>query len=320
MSQLPQPPIRHSAAQIRAAFELVGAGTLWGFGFVAAVWALRGMGPLAVTGWRFAIAALVGSLMILAVPSLRKQVSREQFLLAAIPGFLISLTLVFQTWGLRYTTATKCGLITTLYVILVPLGEWLWLKKRPPRIHFFCVLLALVGVYLICIPPNDVTGVANGTVTKSAEELAKELPNFGDFLTFLCAIAATLHILWFGYIQKRIQSAFVFNNFQSLWAGTIPFILALFLEPAPQLSMANNSLVGFLSLVFGSTMIAFALQVRAQKVISPSLASLLFLLESPFATFFAFLLLGENLQLTQWIGAGAILVAAALSTAFTVET
>lgn len=308
-SSPPKSP-KETTTQIQAAIELVFAGLLWGFGFVAAVWALRGMGPLSVTGWRFVIAGAVGSLIVVLVPSLRKQATSEQFFLAAAPGFLVSMTLIFQTWGLRYTTATKCGLITTLYVILVPLGEWLWLKKRPPRRHFYCVALAFFGVVLICTSPFKDTQA----LQRTADEIAKEKLNFGDFLTLLCAIASTLHILWFGFIQKRIRSSFVFNNFQTIWASIIPFGLALVLEPTPNLLAGDLSTIGLLALAFGPTMIAFALQVRAQKAISPSLASLLFLLEAPFAAFFAFLFLGETLRSVQWIGAVCILGAAAVST------
>jgi drug/metabolite transporter (DMT)-like permease len=81
----------------------------------------------------------------------------------------------------------------------------------------------------------------------------------------------------------------------------------LIFEPTPRPSLTDLSLVGLFSLTFGSTLIAFAFQVKAQKILSPSVVSLLFLLEAPFATFFGLLFLGEELRSDQWLGAALIL-------------
>lgn len=303
-------------AQKRAIAELTFAGALWGFGFICTIWALRSMGPLSITGWRFALAALTGLLISSMITRHRKQMSWQQFFLAAIPGLLLCGTLVLQTWGLRFTTATKSGFLTTLYVLMVPMIERVWLKRRLPKMHFVYVTLALIGVALIC----DLTSELGLLVSGQASDLApKQRWNIGDLLTLLCAIAASVHIVWFGLIQKKIGSAFVFNNYQSIWAGALPLLLSFFLEPMPTPNFADFSMYGLISLTFGSTMIAFALQVHSQKVINPSLASLIFLLESPFATLFAVTLLGETLKTSQWFGAGLILVAAGLSAALVDE-
>ena len=298
-------------ARAQAIFELCGAGALWGFGFVAAMWALRGMGPLAITGWRFVLATVAGFALIFAFPAWRSRVNREVARLSIVPGLLISATLILQTWGLKYTTATKSGFITTLYVLMVPLMERFWLKKRLGRWHGVAVALALIGVALICDLPGEYFGTAGE---------GRMAWNIGDVLTFLCAICASLHILWFGLIQERIGDPFVFNSFQSFWAGVPALVLAVIFEPITAPSWGNLSLQGLLMLAFGSSLIAFALQAKAQKVLSPSFASLLFLLESPFGTFFGVILLGESLAPVQWAGAGLILIAAGLSTAMGTES
>jgi drug/metabolite transporter (DMT)-like permease len=277
-----------------AVAELILAGALWGFGFIAARWALQSMGPLWATSLRFVLASALGLLLCLLISPFRKSLTKRQVQLAVIPGLLLTLTLVLQTWGLKYTTATKSGFITTLYVLLVPIIEWAWLKRRLSPLHALYVTMAIVGTAMIC-------------------ELHAEALNFGDFLTLLCAVAASFQIFWFVLISKRIESAMTFNVLQTIWAIPLPLTLALLLEPFPSHPWSAESWSGLLSLAFGSTLIAFALQVRAQKFISPSVASLLFLLESPFAALFAVWLLGESLNLTQALGGGLILLAAALS-------
>lgn len=292
--------------RLQATMELVFAGSLWGFGFVATIWALRSMGPVAITGWRFALAAGLGFGLAFLNPRTRREITWSYGRLAIWPGLFLGTMLILQTWGLRYTTATKSGFLTTLYVLIVPFMERFWLKKRLGRFHGFAVLIALIGVGLICDLPNELMG-AGGSGSAGW--------NVGDFLTVLCAVMASIHIIWFGRIQSEIRDPFVFNNFQSLWAWIPTLALALIMEPVALPHVDDMSLFGFLMLAIGSTLVAFALQVRAQKILSPSFSSLLFLLESPFATFFGVMILGETLKTTQWVGAGFILLAAGLSTA-----
>jgi drug/metabolite transporter (DMT)-like permease len=226
----------------------------------------------------------------------RSEITREQLKLSFIPGLLLGLTLLLQTWGLKYTTATKCGFITTMYAVFVPILERVWLKRRLPRLQPLYVGIALIGMALIT------------DLHASQAEW-----NIGDTLTLLCAVTAALHMVWFAFIHDKIQSSFTFNNFQSMWAALMALPLALVIDPFPNLDWANRSWIGFISLSLFSTMIAFALQVRAQKVLSPSIASLLFLLESPFAGLFAMYFLNETLGTWQWAGAALILAAAAFS-------
>jgi len=277
-----------------ASFELVVAALLWGFGFIAAVWALTDIGPFTLTAVRFGLAAAVMLPVVFLVPQLRLNLSRNQAFLAFLPGLFLMLTLMLQTWGLQYTTATKSGFITTLYVLLVPLFER-WLLRRPlAQGHWFFAGLAILGTALIC----DFHG---GDW------------NRGDLLTLLCAFAASLHILWFGVIAHRIGSAITFNFWQTVWAFLLVLPFAS-LESGPWLPASNLAWVGLLTLSFGSTLVAFALQIRAQKDLSPSISSLLYLLESPFAAMLAIALLHETLKPTQWLGAALILIPVAIAT------
>lgn len=211
--------------------------------------------------------------------------------LSLIPGLILWLSLFTQTWGLQSTTATNSSFITTLYVVLVPLFNWASKKEELHVIHWFCVGLALVGTALI-VDIQKFSGL-----------------NWGDLLTFFCAIFAAAHIISVGKRAPLSQNDFGFNVFQSLWISS----LALMLFPISQQwrlhDLDQRVWIGIFMLTFGASLIAFFLQVRSQKKISPSVASLLFLLESPAACFFSYWLLGERLNSVQWIGAGLILLA-----------
>jgi drug/metabolite transporter (DMT)-like permease len=305
-----------------AIIQIVIACALWGFGFTATVWALDSMGPLGITGWRFVLASLTGFSFAFLNPKLRPHINMKTIRAGMIPGLLLSLTLVLQTWGLKTTTATKSGFITCLYVLLVPVLERHYLNQKLHRLHYLFVIIALGGTALIC----GFNPFAYNLASSSANIFANSIPSAqsshwstGDFLTLLCAVAASFHIISLAYQAPKAASPFVFNLSQSLWAGILPLILSFIFEGQLIWPLVGKPLYGMLFLALGSTLVAFSLQVRAQKKLSPSTASLLFLLESPFATLYAIYFLGENLNISQWFGAGLILIAAAISSFATVE-
>lgn len=305
--------------QTRAVIELTVAGMMWGLGFIATIWALREAGPMAITGWRFVLAGITG--LLFARRFIFTKAARTYLRYAWWPGALIAATILFQTWGLQFTTATKSSFLTCLYVLFVPMMEPFFGGSKPTRTVFVCSLVALCGVALMC-----------GLL--SSEELdVKAKPNIGDFLTLICAFAASAHIIVIGGVHKKLGhdfNGFNFNTAQSFGAGFPTLLVALMIEPGTfkmpfhlfEVAFSGTSLplLGFLSLTFCSTLIGFALQVRAQRVLSPSTASLLFLLESPFAALFAFLFLGENMGLTQLAGGLLILTAVACSSYSAIRT
>ncbi len=277
---------------IRALAELSFAGLLWGFGFIGTVWALHFLGPSAILFYRFAIAFVAGfALLILFGTS--KSILISELKLTLIPGIFLWFTLFLQISGLQYTTAINSSFITTLYVILVPLLRALTSKERLDWLHWLCVALAVIGTALIV----------------NLQKMSTL--NWGDLLTLLCSLFAAIHILSIGQRTLRTKNAFAFNVFQSMWVAALALLTWPLTERWSLSSMDSKAWIGILSLGFGSSLIAFFLQVRAQKQISPSVASLLFLLESPFSCFFAYLFLKEKLDPIQWLGAGLILAACA---------
>lgn len=280
-------------SKTRAALELLVAANFWGFGFVATIWALNATGPLWLTALRFGIASVISLPVILYFPKLRAQLGKA-VMVTFLPGLCLTLTLIFQTWGLRFTTATKSGFITCLYVVMVPVIEWLWFKQELSKIRWFSIALALLGTGLI------------------ADLRTFQEVNKGDFLTFLCAIAAAFHIIFVGRSSQKVASPFVFNSLQSAWAGILPFFLAIPIEVFPVANWSLQAIAGMALLIFGSTMFAFLLQVRAQRVLDATSASMMFLLESPLAAIYAFWVLSETSGPNQWLGGTIISIAAFL--------
>ena len=283
-------------SKLFAILELSLAASLWGFGFVATVWALKDMNFFELTWLRYILAAVVGLPFFM----LRRgrYSLKELSTLSFWPALLLLATLLLQTWGMHYTTATKSGFITTLYVVFVPLLESILHRKTPRLRVWACVFAASVGTALI--------------VNLGFSDL-----NRGDLLTLFCALAATVQIYIMGVISPKVREPFLFNLVQCWWAA---LVLSPFMSSQPLLRHLNllghwpwQTWAGVLLLAFGSTMFAFYLQVRAQAKISTTVSSLLCLLESPFALVFAAFFLGERLSITEAAGALLILASAAVA-------
>lgn len=280
-----------------ASLELVLAASFWGFGFVATIWGLTAWAPVPLLLWRFIIGAIAGVLVV----ALFARPSRKELLwqlrASFLPAFFLTVMILLQTWGMLYTTATKSGFITILYIVLVPLLETAVARKKIPLQLWLCIVISLIGIYLIVDPSWD------------------QSFNLGDFLTLLCALGAALQIITVDRVSGQIENAFMFNTLQSVWAVGLLMLAQPF--QSGSLIVASPSVVawvGVLSLALGSTLIAFYLQIRAQKVLSSTVSSLFFLLESPFALLFAYFFLKESLNFQQGLGAVLIMISAFMAT------
>lgn len=282
-------------AQKKATLELLLAGLIWGFGFVATVWALREMSAIGFLFSRFALALVIGEgLRFLLVRGRRPFWDKSDFRLSVGAGLLMASFLLPQTFGLLFTTASNSGFLTILYVVLVPILGWVfWGIRYPPSVYALA-MVAFIGAFLLM-----------GAQFHSL--------NTGDIWTLVCALMAAVHILYVGKAAARIQDSFRFNNYQSFWC----LVAVLPLLPFdPKLSVMPQSLwpwVGLLSTAIGSSLLGFMIQIRAQKVLSDTTAAQLFLLESPFAMLFGYLILQEEVTPLKLSGAFLILLSSFLT-------
>lgn len=280
---------------LKPLIELIVAASLWGFAFVATVWVLGPLDAPAIIFYRFLISTLVGLIPVFILRKswgINRALIWSELKLSFWPGVWLFATLILQTFGLLTTTASKSAFITVLYVVLVPIITAIQGTDRFLVKHFVCVVLALIGLGLF-------------------QELKMDSWSFGDSLTLIAAVAASFHILTIGTAAPRSRNKYLLN----LGQGFFTTIFALFFFPlgsrADLTQLDFQGWFGLLILSIGAGLIAFFLQVKAQEKIPPNLASLLFLLESPFSALFAFWLLNERFSGHQLAGGALILVACA---------
>ncbi len=276
--------------KVKSIAEIIMADLLWGFGFVATVWSLQSFTLFQSLFLRFLI------IFLLAIPFIfpRYKISEVQISLkiSLLPSLFLFGEIGFQMWGLQYTTPAKAGFITILFVVIVPLFEKLFYRRDINKLHGLWVGISLLGVK--CIVGYEPSAVLN----------------FGDGIIFISCLSASLHIISIDRLKTDIHKPFDFNLFQCFWC--LIFCLPLFLfEPIFIFKTIKLiSIVGLLTISIGTTMLAFYLQIKAQKHISASKASLLFLLESLFAAILSYYFLNENLTSTQMMGCGLVLISA----------
>lgn len=205
------------------------------------------------------------------IPPTKKD--RKLLIIAGICcGIALTVAACLQQYGIKFTTVGKSGFITALYVVFVPITG-LFFKKRVRFAVWISVLLAAVGLYLLCM-------------TDASFSLS-----VGDTFVLLCALCFTMHIMIIDHFD-RFCDPVKMSAIQFFTSGVISGIL-MFIFEKPDLS---NILAAWLPIAYAGVLssgVAYTLQVVCQKHTDPTVASLLMSLESVFAVLSGALVLRE---------------------------
>ena len=244
---------------------------IWGGGFVAGKFALGGMGPLYITAYRYAGAALL--MLLICIPRLRKM-TKKMLLIGGLIGLLMFIGNTLQTIGLQYTTPGKQSFIISLYTVLVPLLSWVFLKARPSKRIIAAAFIALAGISLLTLKDDLTIGI-------------------GDFLTFIFAITFSLQVIIIGLLVKDMDAP-LFTLVQLVSAAFFSILAALIFEPFQSIGdMGLLPLGGILYLIVLNSSCAFLLQNLCQRFAPANHAAILLSTETVFGTIFAVTLAGE---------------------------
>lgn len=170
----------------RPEWALIGATLLWGGTFLIVHQAMRHSGPFFFVGLRFGTAALMA--LPLALPVLRGLTLREM-LAGLMIGLCIFVGYSLQTWGLRSLSSSTSAFITAAYVPLVPILQWVILRRRPRLASWAGVVLAFIGLLLIAAPRDGLS-------------LGK-----GEALTLISTFAIALEIIFISLWAGRVNVA-----------------------------------------------------------------------------------------------------------------
>ena len=278
---------------LRGSLLLLLGSVIWGAAFVAQRVGMDHMGPFTFNGIRMLLAWLVMVPVSVFLESGHKKNPgytapdrKEQRLAGLLCGVLLFAASSLQQMGLVTTTAGKAGFITALYVVLVPVAGWLLLRKNPGKIIWMGVALAVVALWLLCMPAGGI-----------------ELQG-GDLLVLGCAVCFTFQILCVDHYAPRVSSVKLARD-EFLVTGGLSMAVALLTEEITAAGI-REALIPILYAGILSGAAGYTLQVIGQRDTDPTVASLLMCLEAVFAVLTGAVLLGEKMTARE--AAGCILM------------
>jgi drug/metabolite transporter (DMT)-like permease len=278
--------------RLQANLLLTAIAIVWASAFVAQAEGMKTMGPVAFTGIRFLLGALV--VLPLAVWEWRRRSSpplpwRRWLPLSAGLGVLMGLGAVMQQIGIVSTTVTNAGFLTALYVPLVPIFSMLLLREPPHWSVWPGGAACLFGAFLL----------------SGAHDLVLHT---GDAWVIASAIPWALHVLFVGRVADRLNAPFLVACAQFTAVGVLTLLWALCFEPFTWAQVkASASPIAYTGLI--SVGLAFTAQVVAQRYAQAADAAIILSSETVFAALFGAWLLGERLDNSGLMGCALILSA-----------
>ena len=279
------------------------ASFLWGFAFVAQD-LVKDIPPITVGMVRWLIGALFLFFVIMVSDKVSKNgrnliskkgfdFTKNEIIGGIVMGIILSVASIFQQKGISEgTSGGKAAFITALYVVLVPIYA-LFLKKKIKLNVWGAIVVAVVGFYFLCITENL-------TIVPS------------DIWIILSAAIYPIHILAIDHFAPK-GDCIRMSCLQFFFAFLISGVSVLVIEPEINWGEIATHIGPFLYLGICSSGIAYTLQIVGQRNVHPAVASLILSLESVFGLLGAVIILGTELTLKEYIGAGMIFLAVLIS-------
>ena len=274
---------------------------IWGTAFVFQRVGMERIEPITFNAARMSLAAVAVGIVsaiptqaergrLLALTDKDKNLYRRNTILGGICcGTFLAAASIFQQMGIVYTTAGKAGFITAMYMLLVPVINFLLFGKRNSWIVWLAVLLGVAGMYLLCM---------DGSFRLTR----------GDTLICICAVLFSGHILCCDHFA-RLGNPLRISAIQFATCTVISSVAALILEE-PTVGKILSAAIPILYCGIVSGGVGYTLQIVAQKFTDPTIASLLMSLESVFAVIAGALILGERMAAREL--AGCVIMFAAI--------
>lgn len=263
---------------------------IWGCAFVAQSVGMEYVKPFTFNGIRCIIGGIVLIIANFAFDYFKKKngtykkpdanEKKELIKGGIVCGIILCAASTIQQIGISQTTVGKAGFISVLYILIVPFFGLL-MRQKLPKMIWVCCVLALGGLYLLCM---------NESLSFSK----------GDFTVLISAATFALHILAIDHFAPKVDCVKL-SCLQFLVAGIISAIL-MFIFDKPDYSEVAKAWLPILYAGALSGGVGYTLQTVAQKWTKPSVASLLMSLESVFAVIAGALILRQIPTLRETAG------------------
>jgi drug/metabolite transporter (DMT)-like permease len=273
----------------------------WGASFFLVKKATSEVGMWPFLLWRFGLATTALAILM---PRKLTGANRALITKASALGVLLFLAIWTQTQGLQFTTATRSGFLTALYVPMTPIIGWMLFRHSIVWRQLAVALVAVGGLYVL---------TSAGNLGESFLEWWRDV-NPGDLWTVATAVVSALHIVLTEKFSREERDSIALALWQFIFCFALVAIVAGTLHNQAPLETGHWNVRDWSTFAWGSvifnaaiaTVFGFVMQIVGQKTVGALKAALIFALEAPFSSIFAFLFLSERLSLQE--AAGALIV------------
>lgn len=282
--------------QIKSSLILLLTATIWGVAFVAQSVGMEYIGPFTFNAIRCVLGGLVLIPVILVLKK-KKEIGAENqekedkktlWTGGIACGVILCIASNLQQFGIMEASVGKSGFFTALYIVMIPVIG-IFIGKRPGIKLWFCVALAVVGMYLLCMKDGSFT------IERA------------DIMLLLCALAFSFHILVIDYFSPKVGGVKM-SCIQFFVCGVLSAVGMLFTE-TPDISNIQAAWLPLLYAGLLSCGVGYTLQIVGQKGINPVIASLIMSLESVISALAGWVILGQVLSPKEILGCVLMFVA-----------
>ena len=290
-------------------FLLLLTALVWGSSFVAQ--SVGGaLGTFSFNGLRSFVgsAALFVLVLVLQAVTKKKTPNDKTLLVGGVScGVILFAASTLQQLGMNLGVSSgKCGFITALYIVIVPL-IYLMMKKKVAPMIWVSVVLGILGLYMLCLG-----GDAQFDISNPVQSIISSLSfGLGELAVLMCAVVFAVHIVVIDHFAPKVDCVKM-SCIQFFVVGFLSLPMILTVE---QPSLEDIKMQAFPLLYAGimSCGVGYTLQMVGQKMTKPTVASLLMSLESVFAVISGMLILHETHTVFEYIGCaivfGAVVIA-----------
>jgi len=219
-----------------------------------------------------------------------KSVSRKDWLLATFSGVFLALHFILWFESLNYTSVASSVVLVTLQPVFAFIGTYFFFGERFSPGAVIAMIITLIGSFIISMGDFQISGLAL----------------LGDILALLGAVTVTGYFL----LGQQLRRSLSLMTYTFIVYGISSFTLLIYILiiGASFIGYSANVWFWFLALAIVPTFLGHTLFNWALKWLSTSTISMAIVFEPIGASILAYLILGEMVTYSQWLGGAIVIV------------
>ncbi|KGP90092.1 membrane protein [Pontibacillus chungwhensis BH030062] len=223
-----------------------------------------------------------------------KSITKKDWILSIAAGVFLAFHFILWFESLNYTSVASSVVLVTLQPIFAFIGTFLFFKERFTAGAILSMLIAITGSVVISWGDFQISGLAL----------------LGDILALLGAMMVTGYFLLGQTVRKRLS--LMTYTFVVYGISTITLFIYNIILQNPFIGYPSQYWMIFLALAIIPTFLGHTLFNWSLKWLSTSTISMSIVFEPVGASLLAYVILGETLSWSQWLGGVIVIVGLSL--------